>query len=72
MGSRSMRAGISWLVFGFCNGGTETFMDLVARIGVERLTEGRLRAAGFMSTILVGVAVHRVVVGISGRRCRRG
>lgn len=69
-----MRAGISWLVFGFCNGGTETFIDFVARIGVERLTEGRLRAAGFMSTMLVGVAVavHRVVEDMSVWRCRQG
>lgn len=53
-----MRAGMSWLVFGFCNGGTATFMDFVARIGVERLTDGRLRAAGFMSTMLRDMAVH--------------
>lgn len=51
IGSRSMRAGISWLVLGFCNAGTETLMDFVASIGVERLTDGRLNAAGLMSTI---------------------
>lgn len=47
-------------------------MDFVARIGVEMLTDGRLRAAGFMSTMLVGVALHRAVVDVSVWNCRRG
>jgi hypothetical protein len=52
MGSRSMRAGISWLVLGaLCNEGTETLMDCFERTGVERLMDGRLRAAGLMSTM---------------------
>jgi len=56
MGSRSMRAGINWLVLGFCIVGTDTLIDLVDRIGVERLTEGLLRAAGLMSTMASRVA----------------
>ena len=53
MGSRSMRAGISWLVLGaLCNDGTETLMDCFERMGVERLMDGRLRAAGLMSTMV--------------------
>jgi len=51
MGSRSMRAGINWLVLGFCNDGTDTLIDFVDRMGVERLMDGRLRAAGLMSTM---------------------
>jgi len=51
MGSRSMRAGINWLVLGFCNEGTDTLIDFVDRMGVERLMDGRLRAAGLMSTM---------------------
>ena len=47
-------------------------MDFVARIGVERLTDGRLRAAGFMSTMLEGMAVQRVVVNLLCWKCRRG
>lgn len=49
-GSRSMRAGIIWLVLvTFWETGAETVMDF--RVGVERLTEGRLKAAGSMSGI---------------------
>jgi len=53
MGSRSMRVGITWLfLVGFCAEETETFIDLFDRMGVERLMDGRLRAAGLISTIL--------------------
>jgi hypothetical protein len=53
MGSRSMRAGISWLVLGvLCIDGTETLMDCLESTGVERLMDGRLRAAGLMSTMV--------------------
>lgn len=48
IGSRSIREGINWLVFGFCR--DPTVIDLVDRTGVERLMDGRLlRAAGLMS-----------------------
>lgn len=54
MGSRSMRAGISWLVFGaLCIDGTETLMDCFERTGVEMLMDGLLKAAGLMSTMVV-------------------
>ena len=53
MGSRSIRAGMIWLVLGaFCSDGAETVMDFVERIGVDRLTDGRLRSAGLMSGIV--------------------
>lgn len=56
-GSRSMRAGIIWLVFViFWVAGVETV--IVLRTGVDRLIEGRLRAAGSMS-------------GMSGGSCSR-
>lgn len=43
-----MRAGIIWLVFvTFWEIGAETVIDL--SIGVDKDTEGRLRAAGSMS-----------------------
>lgn len=43
-----MRAGIIWLVLvTFCEVGAETVIDF--RVGVERETDGRLRAAGSMS-----------------------
>lgn len=63
MGSRSMRAGMSWLVLGaLCNDGSETLMDCLERTGVERLMDGLLRAAGLMSTMVraggVGVWPH--------------
>ena len=42
-----------WLVLGaFCREVAETVMDFVERMGVDRLTEGRLRSAGLMSGIL--------------------
>jgi len=48
-----MRVGITWLfLVGFCAEETETFIDLFDRMGVERLMDGRLRAAGLISTIL--------------------
>lgn len=50
MGSKSMRVGINWLVLGaFCDEGADTVIDLFERMGVERLIDGRLRAAGLMS-----------------------
>lgn len=50
IGSKSMRVGINWLVLGaFCDDGAETVMDLFERMGVERLMDGRLRAAGLIS-----------------------
>ncbi len=52
MGSRSMRAGINWLVFCGFNEGTDTLIVLLERIGVDKLIDGRLRAAGLISTIL--------------------
>jgi len=80
MGSRSMRAGINWLVLGFCIVGTDTLIDLVDRIGVERLTEGLLRAAGLMSTMTSRVASQSLracelailgdAVGRRPRECR--
>jgi len=52
-----MRAGIIWLVFViFWVAGVETV--IVLRTGVDRLIEGRLRAAGSMS-------------GMSGGSCSR-
>lgn len=58
MGSRSIRAGMIWEVLGvFCNDGPETVMDFVDRMGVERLTAGRLRSAGLMSGILAVIAM---------------
>jgi len=54
-----MRVGISWEVLGvFCNDGTETLIDLLASIGVERLIDGRLRAAGLISTMFARCAVR--------------
>ena len=48
-----MRAGMIWLVLvTFCDVGAETVIDF--RVGVERLTEGRLKAAGSMSGMLGG------------------
>lgn len=45
-----MRVGINWLVLaGFCDDGADTVIDLFERIGVERLIDGRLRAAGLIS-----------------------
>ncbi len=43
-----MRAGIIWLVFvTFCEAGAETVIDF--RMGVVKVTEERLRAAGSIS-----------------------
>lgn len=60
MGSRSMRAGIIWLVLmGFAAvEGVETVIVLLDRVGVVRLTAGRDdRSAGLMSGILAMVVV---------------
>ncbi len=47
-----MRGG-TWLdLETFCELGAETLSDLGGNIGVEELTDGRLRAAGSMSGIL--------------------
>ena len=55
-GSRSIRAGIIWLDFAiFGAPGAKPARVLLDRIGVERLTDGRLKAAGSMSGILIGV-----------------
>lgn len=52
-GSRSIRAGMSWLVFmGFTAPGAETLRLFVERIGVERLADGLLKAAGSISGML--------------------
>lgn len=52
-GSRSMRAGMIWLVFtGFPEPGAVMDRVLFDRVGVDRLTAGRLRAAGSMSGIV--------------------
>lgn len=49
-GSRSIRAGITWLVLnGFPEPGAEMGSVLLDKIGVDRLTVGRLKAAGSMS-----------------------
>ena len=46
-----------WEVLGaFVNDGPETVMDLVERMGVERLMDGRLSSAGLMSGILAVMA----------------
>ncbi len=60
IGSRSMRAGICWLLAGFCDEVNETLMVLLASTGVERLMDGRLNAAGLIST-MVGCVVCDVV-----------
>lgn len=45
-----MRVGINWLILeGFCDDGAETVIDLFESMGVERLMDGRLRAAGLIS-----------------------
>lgn len=52
-GSRSIRDGIIWLVFtAFVEPGAVTVSVFVDRIGVETLTDGRLKAAGSMSGIV--------------------
>jgi hypothetical protein len=75
MGSRSMRAGISWLVLGvLCIDGTETLMDCLESTGVERLMDGRLRAAGLMSTMVGELAAVYGRPRISeryGQRCAK-
>lgn len=78
MGSRSMRAGISWLVLGaLCIEGTETLMDCFERVGVERLMDGRLSAAGLMltSTMVGGPVYGRPRIsercGLRSARCTR-
>lgn len=58
MGSRSMRAGMSWLVFGFWTEGTETLIVFEERMGVDRPMAGRLRAAGLMSTMAGAVLLE--------------
>ncbi len=70
MGSRSMRAGMIWLVLGaFCSDEAETVMDLAERMGVERLMEARLSSAGLMSGILPPRA-ERDGVACKGRALR--
>lgn len=52
-GSKSMRAGIIWLVFtGFPDPGAVMDRVLFDRVGVDRLTAGRLKAAGSISGIV--------------------
>lgn len=66
MGSRSMRGGTSWLVFAaLCTDEDEieTLMDLLESTGVERLMDGRLSAAGLMSTIVEEQSPPRVAEG---------
>lgn len=54
-GSRSMRAGIIWLVLtGLPEPGAVMDRVLFASVGVERLTAGRLKAAGSMSGMAGG------------------
>lgn len=55
MGSRSIRAGIIWLVLmGLALvEGVPTVMVLDERVGVDRLTDGRDSSAGLMSGIVV-------------------
>lgn len=63
MGSRSMRAGIIWLVLmGFAAvEGVETVIVLLDKVGVVRLTAGRDdRSAGLMSGILGDGVVYYV------------
>lgn len=53
--SRSIRAGMIWLDFATLGApAPEPARVFVERMGVERLTDGRLRAAGSMSGILTG------------------
>lgn len=53
--SRSIRAGMIWLDFAILGAPVpEPARVLLERIGVERLTDGRLKAAGSMSGILTG------------------
>lgn len=69
MGSRSMRGGTSWLVFAaLCTDEDEieTLMDLLESTGVERLMDGRLSAAGLMSTIVEEQSPPRVAEGRRG------
>lgn len=55
-GSKSIRAGMIWLDFAiFGAPGTEPARVLLGKIGVVRPTAGRLKAAGSMSGILIGV-----------------
>lgn len=52
-GSRSIRDGIIWLVLtAFVEPGAETVSVFVDKIGVETLTDGRLKAAGSISGIV--------------------
>lgn len=53
-GSRSIRAGIIWLDLAtLSTPGVDVERDFVDRIGVERLMDGRLKAAGSMSGIVI-------------------
>jgi hypothetical protein len=73
MGSRSMRAGINWLVLGtLTSGGPATVMDLLDKIGVERLMDGRcVSADGSMSGILAGWHLRQLLRCVAARRLRR-
>lgn len=65
MGSRSIRAGIDWLgLEALMADGVDTVIDLLDRMGVERLMDGRLSSAGLMSGILAG--------GVDGGGCDVG
>lgn len=71
IGSRSIRAGIIWLVLmGFAAvDGVETVIVLLERVGVVRLTAGRDdRSAGLMSGIL-GDGVVDYVCTCTALRC---
>ena len=73
MGSRSIRAGMIWLVLGtFCSEGPETVMDFVERIGVVKLTDGRLRSAGLMSGIVTAAERRRRGSGAGRCAARKG
>lgn len=52
-----MRGGIDWPALAGLSD-DETVMDLLARMGVDRLTAGRLRSAGLMSGMMVGYVVQ--------------
>lgn len=57
MGSRSILAGIIWLVLTGLEmvDGVETVIVLLDRVGVVRLTAGRDSSAGLMSGILAAI-----------------
>ena len=68
-----MRGGMIWLVLMiFWEPGAETVMVLLARVGVERLIEGRLKAAGSMSGMveLRGQPARRVQRETTAQRAK--